>query len=203
MADVCDQPDQDIGVQKYLKFLEDDSTAFCSSAKTVSNVFTPRSILLRYFTAGQNSIEELLRVTLQEDAHTIPAAGDVLKNYLVVFTILLKIDKAPFLKRFIERDYNDKRLPFFDKPRHFPKEESGSFFEAFSDTQWRFCPVKLPKNSLSFELEHEQILPLRSKKKVHEDVNSITYRVELHEDYDSFVGQPRSSKVDLGMTKVR
>lgn len=197
------QHGQDVEVQKYLTFLNDPHNAYPGASKTSDSIYTPRSVLLRYFTNGQGSIDGLLGVILKEEGHIIPASDTVLEQYLAVFTVLLSIGQAHYLNRFIERDYNDDRLPFLDRPRHFPKADSGSFFDAFFDAQWRFCPVRLAKNPINLQIEPEQILPLKSKEKIKSNGNSTIYRVKLHEDYDPFGDEPSAFDIDLGTNKVR
>lgn len=191
-----------VDVQRYLAFLNDPHNAYPGASKTPNSTYTPRSVLLRYFTNGQGSIDGLLAVVLKEEENHIPTSDTVLEQYLAVFTILLSIGKAQHLNRFIERDYNDDRLPFFDRPRHFPKTESGSFFDAFFDAQWQFCPVRFAKNPVNLQIEPEQILPLKSKEKIKSNARSTIYRVELHEDYDPFGDELGTFDIDLGTNKV-
>lgn len=182
------QPDSPTEIQKYLAYLESDKCALSGRCGGSSIAFIPRRSLLSYFGQQTRCIEQLLREAFQEDAHTISEAQVILDHFLVVFTILLRIGKALALPRFVERDYTDERLPFFDRPRHFPKLDS-PFFEAFFDAQWTFCPVKLPKNPENYELEPEQILPLAEKHKIAENTGLCIYRAKIHQEYDPFAGQ--------------
>lgn len=190
-------------VQKYLRFINQESNIFRGQSKTSEHLYTPRLLLLQYFTNGSGSIDRLLQEILeQEEEHVFPAGGTILEQYLGTLTVLLTIGQARYLNRFIERDYSDDRLPFFDRPRHFPKSESGSFFDAFFDAQWRFCPVRFAKNPVNLQIEPEQIIPLKSREKLNSGVHSATYRVELHEEYDTFVEVPSTFVADLGSSRV-
>ena len=186
---------------QYLSFLEDERNKFSGQSASPDNLYTPRSILTSYFVGGQGSLDDLLKEVLKEEAH-IPPAEIVLDRYLLVLTILLSIGKAEILSRFIERDYNDERLPFFDRPRHFPRPGGVSFFDQFFDAQFRFCPVKFVKHSVNLEIDPQQILPLTNKKLVAKYGLCTTYQIYVHEEYDSFVQDSNSFDIDLGTDKV-
>lgn len=194
--------DQDIEVQKFLAFLREEQTIYLGESKAEASIYTPRSDLLRYFADGRGSLDDLLKAVLKEEEHIIPASETVIQQYLAVFTILLSIGQAQYLNRFIERDYNDERLPFFDRPRHFPKAVTGSFFDAFFDAQFRFCPIRFAKNPVNLQIEPEQILPLRNKQQIKVVGPAITYKVELHGDYDPFVEDSSPFQIDLGTNTV-
>lgn len=191
-------------VQKYLRFINQDSNIFRGQSKTSEQLYTPRLLLLGYFTNGNGSIDKLLQEVLADgEEHVVPAGETILDQYLAILTILLTIGQARYLNRFVERDYSDDRLPFFDRPRHFPKSEAGSFFDSFFDAQWRFCPVRFAKNPVNLQIEPEQIIPLKSKEELYSDSASITYRVELHEEHDTFAEARSTFGIDLGSNKVR
>lgn len=201
MATVSIQPDSQTKVQKYITYLDGDDCAFRGYCATSNTIYTPRSNLSQYFARDGNSVEDLLKEVLEEKAHGIPEERLIFDSYLVVFTILLAIRKAQYLPHFIERNYTDESLPFFDKPRHFPKTHP-TFFRVFSDAQWRFCPVKLHKNTLTFELEPEQILPVSEKHEIVEYKTSRTYRAQLHSDYDLLAGHQDEELNDFRTSRV-
>lgn len=173
-------------VRIYLGYVNEPRNAFIGKSKLGDSVYTPRTSLLRYFQDGRASIDDLLSSVLKEEDVIVPVGSVVLQEYLLVFTVLLLIGKGQYLSHLIERNYGDDKLPFFECPRFFPKPIDGSFFEAFCNIQWRFCPVRLSSNPVNFHLESEQILPLRSKVLVKSDSTSNVFQVELHEEYDPF-----------------
>ena len=116
MADASDVAEA-VEVRKYISFLDNERNCYLGQSKIGSSVYTPRTVLAKYFADGEGSIEEMLRAVMKEEEHIIPAGDTVLQQYLALFTILLTIGQGHHLNRFIERDYNDDRLPFFDKPR--------------------------------------------------------------------------------------
>lgn len=202
MAGGTDHPDQPCESSKLLAFLDNERNIFKGFGKSSEDKYIPRSSLSRYFTDEGGSIESLLEEVLKDEEHA-PQAETVLNQYLVVFAILLSIGKGQYLSRCIERDYSDDKLPFFDRPRHFPKSEEGSFFDSFSDAQWRFCPVRINKNPVNFQIEPEQILPLRRREQISRNESSTTYLVEFHEEYDSLSEDSAIFEIDLGIGKVR
>lgn len=188
---------------RYLQFLGKETTVFNGQSKTSEHIYTPRSLLVRYFAHEGGSIDRLLHEVLEQDeAHVFPASSTILEEFLGILTVLLKIGQARYLNRFVERDYSDDRLPFIDRPRHFPKSETGSFFDSFFDAQWRFCPVRFVKNPINLQIEPEQIIPLKRKERLYSDANCVTYRVRFCEEYDSFAEIPTTLDIDLGSTKV-
>lgn len=202
MAGGAGQPDHSPESNRFLNFLDDERNIFKGFSKSSEARYIPRSVLFRYFTEGSSSIEELLKEVLEDEEH-VPQADTVLNQYLVVFSILLSIGKGKYLVRCIERDYSDDKLPFFDRPRHFPKSEEGSFFDSFFDAQWRFCPTRITKNPVNFQIEPEQILPLKRKEKIASNTSSTTYLVEFHDEYDSLSEDSSTLGIDLGIGKVR
>lgn len=201
MAGDAGQPEQPSETSRFLSVLNDDHNIFKGYSKSSENRYIPRSVLARHFAIGGGSLDTLLRETLEEEEH-IPQAETILHQYLDVFSILLSIGKGKFLNRCVERDYSDERLPFFDRPRHFPKSEDGPFFDAFFDAQWKFCPAKMTKNPVNFQIEPEQILPLKRREQIASGASSTTYLVELHEEYDTLGDVNTIFDIDLGIGKV-
>lgn len=202
MAGGAGQPDQLSELDKFLTFLNDARNIFKGYSKSSDDRYTPRSILSRYFADAGSSIENLLKEVLEDEEH-IPQGETVLNQYLTVFSILLSIGKGKYLNRCIERDYSDEKLPFFDRPRHFPKSDEGSFFDSFFDAQWRFCPARITKNPVNFQIEPEQILPLKRREQIATNATSTTYLVEFYEEYDSLSENNSIFEIDLGIGKVR
>lgn len=189
-------------VSKYLSLLNDTKNTFQGLSKSVGNKYIPRSVLTQYFTLGGGSLDGLLRENLEEGEH-IPQTETILQQYLAVFSILLSIGKGKYLNRCIERRYNDERLPLLDKPRHFPTCDNGSFFDTFFDAQWRFCPATLTKNLINLQIEPEQILPLKRRDRVMSNASSVTYLVEVHEEYDFLIENHSNPNNGPGASKVR
>lgn len=202
MAGGIDQAEHSPETAKFLSFLQNDRNILTGYSKSSEDKYIPRSVLTRYFTLDGGSLDGLLKEVLEEEEH-ITQADTILQQYLAVFAILLSIGKGKYLNRCVERDYNDERLPLFDRPRHFPKSEHGSFFDEFFDAQWRFCPVKLTKNPVNLQIEPEQIFPLRRREQVGSNTSSTTYLVEFHEEYDLLSDDNPIFDIDLDVGKVR
>lgn len=198
-----EQPNEHVSeVSKYLSFLHDTQNIFQGYSRSSGNKYIPRSVLTQYFALSGVSLDRLLRENLEKDEH-VPQTETILQQYLAVFSVLLSIGKGKYLNRCIERRYNDERLPLLDKPRHFPTSDNGPFFDAFFDAQWKFCPATLTKNLINFQIEPEQILPLKRREKIMSSASSVIYLVEVDEEYD-FLIENRSSLDDgSGIVKVR
>ncbi|KAK5074750.1 hypothetical protein LTR64_000955 [Lithohypha guttulata] len=191
--------------QAYLVYLSLARNAFIGTSKTSDNIYTPRSVLLKYFTDDYSSLDRLLKAVLKEEQDTLPASETILQHYLATFTILLSLGKGRYLNRFIERGYNDERLPYFECPRFFP--DSASFFGAFVDAQWRYCPVRFPKDPVNLQIEPEQILPVKRLDQISNDGTAVIHRVEIHADYDPFnnanvASQLSTSKVSFKVREI-
>lgn len=112
-----------------------------------------------------NRISHILNICSDETPIHV-SIDDILTRYLRVFSILVYIStsesvKLNYITRFIERDIDDKLLPFKSQPDAFPNAADGTqTFEQFQKAQWLFSSIVLgPYRLRSKELPIGSILP--------------------------------------------
>ncbi|KAF2444639.1 kinase-like protein [Karstenula rhodostoma CBS 690.94] len=106
-------------------------------------------------------------------------------GYLIVFSILVRIAKVPFLPYFLSnRKLSDAYLPFshhYDWPR--PCHE---FFYQFFCEQWQFCAQRFLSDCLfSLQIDERIILPIKSIGLLNKGTDFRVYKIELYDEYNS------------------
>jgi len=111
----------------------------------------------------------------------------VRERYLAVFSILLSIDKAPYLPLFAQNDHmTDGGLPFLTCDA-WP-QMCKTIFDEFYEAQWKFCPKQLVYGQLHDKLLHrDMIVPFRSKVLLKDSVDSTVFKVELFDEYNHLI----------------
>jgi hypothetical protein len=106
------------------------------------------------------------------------------ERYLAVFSILLSIDRGPYIRNFVQHDQlADERLPFLTRDE-LP-EVCKVLFVEFYDAQWKFCAKRLVHDRLNDTRLHEHtVVPFKRKEKLKEGVDSTIFKVELFEEHN-------------------
>ncbi|KAF2263815.1 kinase-like protein [Lojkania enalia] len=141
-------------------------------------LFVPLSCLISYFTA--DVIEKLLLDSYQNPTD----AGTIREGYLIVFTILVLLNKVAYIKHFIRHEYlSDSRLPFRSSVDW--SWECVDFFKAFVQKQWQFCAPEFEAMRLNdCCLEDERPLPIISKEQLCRGTESATFKITVHNEYN-------------------
>ncbi|KAK4940175.1 hypothetical protein LTR66_014940 [Elasticomyces elasticus] len=185
MADFAIEPNLYQEADDFLNFLDEPENAITGVSKAESTIFTSSAALQRYLGHG-NTLSRLIRTLLPEEDRILEPSL-ILTEYVAVFSTLVTFGHAHLLKRFVDSNFSDEKLPILDKPRRFPKAQDGQdIFEAFFAAQWRFCPLEFRRDKVGVFVEPEQILPIISKELVTKTSTVTTYKVTVHEDYDPF-----------------
>ncbi|CAO2648500.1 Nn.00g077670.m01.CDS01 [Neocucurbitaria sp. VM-36] len=122
----------------------------------------------------------------------------VRNNYLAVFVNLLYINKGTYITHFTSNPrLIDTHLPF-EKNGRWPV--GCDFFESFDEKQLEFCAEELKSDRLEETIfPTNAIIPIisRTTLKGGHGVDSSTYRIMIHQDYDLL---PKDAK-DLSPTR--
>ncbi|KAF1974922.1 hypothetical protein BU23DRAFT_553149 [Bimuria novae-zelandiae CBS 107.79] len=182
VADVSKLPDV---VVDFLQHLESPSTRAVAVDHSLppphTRSFVPISALRRYLTPG------VIRRLLVYYFRSGKDWKQVHEDYMIVFTILVCINKVPWLHHFLERPrLADKYLPFTHC--HDWRPDCHDFFDYFVQAQWQFCAQKLEKNKLNHApVDERVIVPFVKKRTINEGTDSVKYEVEVHPDYNFLV----------------
>jgi hypothetical protein len=108
-------------------------------------------------------------------------------RYLAVFSILLSIDKGPYLPTFMHHDnMADAALPFLTCDA-WP-EVSKTIFKEFYSAQWEFCPKELVSGQLhDIWLDENIVVPFKEKVVLKDGEDSVIFKVELFEEYNHLI----------------
>jgi hypothetical protein len=123
-------------------------------------------------------------------------------DYLVVFSILVYINKVSFLPYFLSnRRLSDQSLPFphhYDWPR--PCRE---FFYMFSLQQWQFCAQRFVSDGLyDLRIDERIILPIKSTAMLHGGTDFSVYKVEMYDEYNLISEKARAILFILWQRKL-
>lgn len=157
------------------------------------NLYTPKPKIQAYFESQRQRLETLLQRVLDPKEFEDINVELIFTHYLIILTILLRIDKPDFLPALVRARLSDDRLPLDVEPTNFPPLATGSFFQEFRDAQWRFCPFVFRIGENDCQIEAERIIPIRSKTELRRRPPATVWKVVLHEDCDPFQNMHCSS----------
>ncbi|KAH8761295.1 hypothetical protein BGZ57DRAFT_858249 [Hyaloscypha finlandica] len=171
-------------IENYKAWITSNSL-FAAGSSGSDRCFIPQEKLQQFFnpTSKVDNLRNLLSVcgiSVDIDVETIR------ESFVKVFSILLMINKASYIKAFILRDdLSDSSLPFGPgNERILEDEERKSFYDAFVHAQWQFCaPVFHFQMETRFD-EH-LILPFTKKEKLHDGGMAAVYKIEMHPYYNA------------------
>ncbi|OAG07882.1 uncharacterized protein CC84DRAFT_1173477 [Paraphaeosphaeria sporulosa] len=141
--------------------------------------FVPISALRRYLTEGK------IRRILASSLSSSTACSKVYKDYIRVFTILVYINKLPWLRRFLrEQRLEDNFLPFVNDS-DWPTDMR-EFFDQFVEAQWQFCAQDFESTRLNgdFRIDERIIIPIVEKRLIKKGPDSSAWEVDIHPDYN-------------------
>jgi hypothetical protein len=127
--------------------------------------------------------DEQLRKLLRWVTRPLSQLGVIRDNYLIVFAILLSIDKGTYIGHFVLYDqFVDSRLPFDDcewPPGCEPARRE------FVDAQWRFCAKSFERGRLNDTMIPPQmVLPFDIKAILKEDSDLRVCVIEIPAHYN-------------------
>lgn len=162
--------------REYLQVnLAQGQNGHCHTADYVS-----RSSLKAYWTMEQvRGLLDSCEPPLAESEHQIRS------RFLLIFSILVYIEKPRDISIFITTNKDDHHLPFDEFPRSWPSSLSSPFLE----NQWMFCPLEFTIGQVwKRRLPTRQIMPVEFKELVGEERRGQTMahirKVKLHSDCD-------------------
>lgn len=133
-----------------------------------------------------------------EDTSWRGRTNEIVKDYSVVFAILVSIDHGKYILNFLPYEtLCDDKLPFESRPQKFPwaSSDSDELFDRFQQSQLRFCAVKFKRNSTR-EFDDSRPLPFLSKEPIGEGGSAKVYKVQIHASHDEL--QSSAASVSLG-----
>lgn len=156
--------------------------------------YIPSSELEQYLTTEK--IKTLLEELFTGWDKPLPDPARVRQYYLRPFAILLSAGFGHMIYYVVDyQNLRDQNLPFFDKPKNFPKTTKVDLFDAFHKEQWQFCAVRL-EYDMTNHLGDNEILPILTKEQIRGGGSAIAYKITVDEDYNSLVPTRRSKAVD-------
>jgi hypothetical protein len=180
------QPDHEQCIINFRRYLEkQEVTGINGFSAKVECPFIPVSALKEYLTGSR--IRAILKVLSANQS----LDQTICNQYLIVFSILLRIGKARYIEHFTRfRSLSDRFLPFTTldhSPDNWPGS-SADFFPAFYDEQWRFCALTFDRDqSPEICLDKRQILPIVEKVKLNSGGSANVYKIKLHAAYNDLV----------------
>ncbi|KAL6721390.1 hypothetical protein ACLMJK_000493 [Lecanora helva] len=146
--------------------------------------FVPHAELKAFLGFGQRLQELLEDLYADFDPIERPSTRDIKENYLRVFSILLCIGYGRFIKFFLQYDsLQDQKLPFLERPSHFPLSTSLDLFALFRGKQWEFC-VPHFRFDMHSHLDRECILPIVQNERLGAGGSSVISKVVLFPEYN-------------------
>lgn len=179
MVDISRRPDVEVA---FLQHLQSSSTLALAINHALEpldqRLFVPISVLRRYLT-----VAVIRRILLH---YGLPASEceRVRKNYLIIFTILVCVDEVIWLGHFLKSPrFSDKFLPF--KHDYGMPTECHKLSTRFRQVQSHFCAQKLELDELTqTSVDQDVIIPFTNIESINRGVNSSTYKVTIHPDYN-------------------
>lgn len=163
--------------------------------------FTTKKFMVNYWT--HDHVRRLL-LSFPESHYVARDISMILSDYTAVFSILTKLRKSDWIRRFLGSQIKDSTLPRDDSS--MPKSWTGNedcrkLWEAFTNEQWRFCPYKFSRLS-DAELPFSYILPIQSKECLQGEADegelAILYKVKIHPSFRGKLSVSRRSELDHG-----
>lgn len=157
--------------------------------------FMPLLDLQDYLKAEKRTTK-LLRALSVEGVHQ--GLIELLEKYYIrVFIILTRIGKGRYIEHFVQhQNLRDPRLPFLEKPAHFPIDPNDpTFWDKFYENQFAFCPHYFCYNENSLKLEDHCVLPIISKEVLGHGGSAAIYKIKLHPQYDQLSPDGEAVKV--------
>lgn len=156
--------------------------------------FMPLPDLKKYLKAEKRTTR-LLRALYPDREHW---DIELLENwYIRVFAILILIGKGRYIEHIVQhRNLRDDKLPFLEKPSHFPVDpDHPSFWDLFKEKQFIFCAQEFRYYENNQRLEDHCILPITSKEVLDQGGSAAIYKIKLHPHYDQLNPVGEASRV--------
>lgn len=153
--------------------------------------FVPIQKIQTYFAErDRQRLNEILdAVFMPEDPPLY--AENIIPKYVAVFSILLHINKARYIKDFTTYGpLSDAALPFdpVNPPPKFPtSSEDPNFFLRFCEEQWRFCSPTFQRHMLDERFEGKRILPITYKEWLGGGGSGTVYKIKVHKLYNELI----------------
>ena len=109
---------------------------------------------------------------------------------LVMFSILLELDRGALVDRFQRQNIVDAQLPINlqslqEKLETLHISDAEELAAKFNDLQWRFCAAKLDLN-MSWDHKREMTIPIHNKEKINSKGGTATlWQIEVREEFVS------------------
>lgn len=197
MSRSASQPDHAaVVVQELLEWVPKNCISGTNGPSAAPNrPFMPLPDLEAYLKAHHRT-SKLLRASYPERDHLV-VASLLEECYIRVFTILILIGKGNYIEYFHQHtNLRDHKLPFLEKPAHFPIDPSDpAFWEKFYEKQFTFCAHCFGHNENYIQLEDLCVLPIKSKERLRGGGSAAIYKIRLHPHYDQLLLAADSSMV--------
>lgn len=154
--------------------------------------FVPRVALEEFWT--EKKVIGILCRTPQEERIRADIS-QILKHYLVVFSVLVTLGKPQFITSFLSSRtaLSDRELPFEGVPEEWTHDdEKRGTLEEFKKVQWRFCPLVFDQRLYKSVMSPYRIVPVTSKRLVdpsadEEEDDVLVYEANWHPDCLGFL----------------
>ena len=180
------QPDENHAIQDFLRWERQARRRelFDTAITKEARFFIPHSELKSYLGSGRR-LENLLDALFPgQDPIEQPSCRNIEQHYMLVFSILVVIGQGPFIKYFEQHaSLQDQKLPFLERPAHFPFSTGSDIFDAFRQRQWEFC-VPVFRYDMGSYFDRELVLPIIESEKIAMGGSSVIYKVRLMVEYD-------------------
>ena len=127
------------------------------------------------------------------DPNDPPDEATVQSQYVLAFATLLSINQGHMISYFVEHNsLDDKHMPFYSKPAHFPESGRCDLWTLFSERQWKYCPAELNYNMNKSFIRNE-ILPFHIECQLDSGGSAHIFKIRVDQGYnhlDSPVGLP-------------
>lgn len=151
-------------------------------------------------TDGRSQASHLLEFAYRERSHHRPVLpitreklSDRHNGCLLVFCILLELDRGHLIDQFLRRDICDNRLPI---NLHSLQEKAATMgisdsnanalANGFNNLQWQFCPTTFELR-MGRKLVVDHILPFHKKKKINDKgATAQLWQIEVAEEFVDF-----------------
>lgn len=140
--------------------------------------------------------ERLLGLFFSSEDPWRPDAEAIRRTHGRVFCILLCINKAHLISRFVQsQQLRDLRLPFRESDLTLIFQDK-DFCVSFIARQWEFCAQEI--QNVKFGLDDKQwILPITDVEKLGDGGSAVIHKITIHEAYDLLDSHRRGPPVSV------
>ncbi|PMD45721.1 hypothetical protein L207DRAFT_630123 [Hyaloscypha variabilis F] len=134
----------------------------------------------------ETALESLFNTTIANEVAVASIIPPWNSDTVLIFCILLQLDRAHLLQEFVENRISDKSLPVDEQTLRALERKTGNTRESLADEffeiQWQYCAVTFDLDRV-YEWPEELIIPICSQNLIAEGRTAKLYEITIPEDF--------------------